>query len=554
MKRLPIGISDFKEIVELHYFYIDKTLLVKEILNKGSKVLLLPRPRRFGKTLNLSMLYYFFSNAGEYNNLFANTAIAQYPDIMTYQGQYPVVFLTFKDVKVSTWQQAFERIAALVVNVFRQFEADLISHVNEYDQRYYENIMSGNYTKTQLENSLEWLTKALWKIKGKKVIILLDEYDAPIHAAYQHGYYQEMTEFIRNFLSAALKDNTALEFGVLTGILRTAKEGIFSGLNNLNVCTILNEDFSDKFGFTQEEVDTLLEHYALMGKRDEVKQWYNGYQFANTTVYNPWSLISFVDKKGAFGCYWANTSDNALIKRLITHASTELLMQLESVLHGAVVRQRIEEAFIVPSMERNELIVWSLLVFTGYLTPKRQELAKGRFIGDLTIPNQEIHGIYDDLLQEILRQPLQITSVRVLLRALQEGDGVVFEKIVREYLQNSISMFDLPNNEPEKSYHLFVLGLLVTLSDTYEVLSNRESGYGRYDIMLIPKNLQQRGIIIEFKKADEREELEEAAQRALQQIHTQAYAAQMRNRGVSIITAFGIAFKGKEVLLKQEVV
>lgn len=554
MKRLPIGVSDFKKLRDSDFYYIDKTLFIKEVLDKKSEVLLLPRPRRFGKTLNLSMLYYFFSNANEYRNLFDNTAIAHYPDIMAHQGQYPVIFLTFKDVKVSTWQQAFNDIAMLVKQVFERYYPVLVETMSESEHEDYKNIMHRTADLSLIAHSLKTLGQLLYRHYHKKIIILLDEYDAPIHAAYQYGYYQEMTEFIRNFLSAALKDNTALEFGVLTGILRTAKEGIFSGLNNLNVCTILNEDFSDKFGFTQEEVDTLLEHYALMGKRDEVKQWYNGYQFANTTVYNPWSLISFVDKKGAFGCYWANTSDNALIKRLITHASTELLMQLESVLHGAVVRQRIEEAFIVPSMERNELIVWSLLVFTGYLTPKRQELVKGRFMGDLTIPNQEIYGIYDDLLQEILRQPLQLTSVRVLLRALQEGDGVVFEKIVREYLQNSISMFDLPNNEPEKSYHLFVLGLLVTLSDTYEVLSNRESGYGRYDIMLIPKNLQQRGVIIEFKKVDEREELEEAAQRALQQIHAQAYVTQMRNRGVSIITAFGIAFKGKEVLLKQEVV
>ncbi len=552
MKRLPIGISDFKKLRDSDFYYIDKTLLIKEILDKKSEVLLLPRPRRFGKTLNLSMLYYFFSNAGEYNNLFANTAIAQYPSIMAHQCQYPVIFLTFKDVKVSTWQQAFNDISMLIKQTFERYYPVLVETMSESEHEDYKSIMHRTADLSLIAHSLKTLGQLLYRHYRKKVIILLDEYDAPIHAAYQHGYYQEMTEFIRNFLSAALKDNTALEFGVLTGILRTAKEGIFSGLNNLNVCTILNEDFSDKFGFTQAEVDALLEHYALSAKRDDVKQWYNGYQFANTTVYNPWSLISFVDKKGAFGCYWANTSDNALIMKVLARAGDMVKVNLESLLSGKSVQREVDEALIFPGIERQQIAVWSLLLFSGYLTG-RIKLVEGCWIGDLVIPNKEIFLLYKMLIKNSLEQAISSAAFERLYQSLQEGDGAVFEKIIHEYLLNSISMFDLPNNEPEKSYHLFVLGLLVTLSDTYEVLSNRESGYGRYDIMLIPKNLQQRGVIIEFKKVDEREDLEEAAQQALQQIYAKAYAAQMRNRGISTITAFGIACKGKEVLLKQEV-
>jgi hypothetical protein len=551
MKQLPIGTTNFKEIIEKDYYYIDKTLLIKELLDRGNKVTLLPRPRRFGKTINLSMFNYFFSNTELAEHLFVSTAIAQHPAIMAQQGKYPVIFLTFKDVKMSNWQEAYERIAILIARQYEYYQ-DIINPPHAQTQSYYQVILNSKATKVQLEVSLQELSNILYQHYQKKVIILLDEYDAPIHAAFTHGYYKEMVEFIRNLFSAALKDNDALEFSVMTGILRTAKEGIFSGLNNLKVYTVLQEPCSTYFGFTQQEVDRCLADYNLSEKSHAIKEWYNGYQFAGTTIYNPWSILNCVQEHGELVPYWSHTSDNALIKKLITHAPIHLQQQLEQILYNKPVRQPLEDAFIYPTIESNETALWSLLVFSGYLTCTKQELVVGKYYGDLLIPNQEVRLIYEDLLKEMLTQPFKTITLRTLYEALSTGNGSSFEEILQEYFLNSISAFDLPDNEPEKSYHLFVLGLLVTLQDTYEIVSNRESGYGRYDIMLVPKDSTKRGIIIEFKRTLPKETLETAATKALEQIHAKQYVRDLTRRGIQAITAFGIAFKGKEVLLKEE--
>jgi predicted AAA-ATPase/PD-(D/E)XK nuclease superfamily protein len=552
MKHLSIGISDFKEIIEDGYYYIDKTLLIKELVDKKSKVTLLPRPRRFGKTLNLSMLNYFFSNTEQAGQLFTNTAIAQHPDCMAWQGQYPVIFITFKDVKVSNWQDAYEKIREIIKTEFDRLGNTLANIMTDAEKSDYEAIIKRTASKTVYEQSLQVLSALLYRHYHKKVIILLDEYDAPIHAAYSYSYYKEMVEFIRNLFSAALKDNNALEFGVLTGILRTAKEGIFSGLNNLNVCTLLEQDFSDKFGFTQHEVDTLLTDYNMQNQCTDIKQWYNGYQFANTIIYNPWSLLMFIHKRGNLALYWVNTSDNALVKMLITRSDETVKTELESLLQEKTIKKTIDESFVFPSMERSEIAIWSLLVFSGYLTPRKQKLAEGQWLCELAIPNQEVFILYKNLIRSSFQEVLTDTNIKALREALAHGNGKLFEKILQEYLLNSTSMFDLPSKEPEKSYHLFVLGLLVTLQDLYEVDSNRESGYGRYDIMLIPKDITKRSIIIEFKRIFDDEDLGTAATQALEQIHDKQYAQNLKKRGIQTITAFGIAFKGKEVLLKQE--
>jgi predicted AAA-ATPase/PD-(D/E)XK nuclease superfamily protein len=551
-KHLPIGITNFKKLIEGDYYYVDKTLFIKELLEKRHEVTLLPRPRRFGKTLNLSMLNYFFSVTEQAEHLFTSTAIAQHQDTMAYQGKYPVIFISFKDVKVSNWPDAYQKIQGIIKSEYDRLREILIGVMTNAEKIDFDAVIALTASKDTFEKSLQVLSTLLHRHYQKKVIILLDEYDAPIHAAFTHGYYKEMVEFVRNLFSAALKDNNDLEMGVLTGILRTAKEGIFSGLNNLNVCTILRQAFSDKFGFTQPEVDALLVAYGLTDKSNEIKQWYNGYQFAGTTIYNPWSLLTCVDNKGQLAPYWTNTSDNALIKKLLAHASTALQEDLQEILNGKPIQQRIDEAFIFPSMHSNEMIMWSLFVFSGYLTPTRQELIGGRYMGDLAIPNQEIRLVYEDLLAELLTQPLTVGNIRLLTSALAQGDGKLFEKILQEYFLNSTSMFDLTTEEPEKSYHLFVLGILVTLQDLYEVDSNRESGYGRYDVMLIPKDLTKRGIIIEFKRIFDEDDLETAAEHALEQIRTKQYVQNLKRRGIQTITAWGIAFLGKKVLLKQE--
>jgi len=368
MKQLPIGITNFKEMIEKDYYYIDKTLLIKELLDKGSKVTLLPRPRRFGKTLNLSMLNYFFSNTEQAERLFTNTAIAEFPDVMVHQGKYPVIFISFKDIKVSNWQDAYVKIQGLIKTEFDRLGGSLANIMTKAEQLDYDTIIARAASKDTLEKSLQVLSTLLQRYYQKRVIILLDEYDAPIHAAFTHGYYQDMVEFIRNLFSAALKDNNALEFSVMTGILRTAKEGIFSGLNNLNVCTLLEQDFSDKFGFTPQEVDTLLTDYTMQNQSTEIKHWYNGYQFARTTIYNPWSLLMCINKRGNLALYWVNTSDNALVKMLITRSNETVKTELESLLQEKTIIKSIDEAFVFPGMERNEVAIWSLLVFSGYLT------------------------------------------------------------------------------------------------------------------------------------------------------------------------------------------
>jgi predicted AAA-ATPase/PD-(D/E)XK nuclease superfamily protein len=554
MKRLPIGVTNFKKLIEEDYYYVDKTLLIKELLDKGNAVTLLPRPRRFGKTINLSMLNYFFSNTEQGGHLFTSTAIAQHQDTMAYQGKYPVIFISFKDVKVSNYTKAFQHIGELLAKEFNRYKEILLPILSAHEDAVYNAILAEKASEVQLETSLKYLTDLLCRHYQKKVIILLDEYDAPIQAAFTHGYYKELVEFIRNLFSAALKDNNNLEMGVLTGILRTAKEGIFSGLNNLKVYTVLQEPSSTYFGFTQQEVDACLADYNLTDKTQAIKEWYNGYRFAGTTIYNPWSILNCVQEHGELVPYWSHTSDNALIKKLIIHAPMHLQQQLEQILKNEPVEQPIEDAFIYPTIESNETALWSLLVFSGYLTTLQRKRVGDEYRYDLAIPNKEVRTIYKKFLEEALSQPLKTTTVRALYEALITGDGSSFEQIIQEYILNSISMFDLPKNEAEKSYHLFVLGLLVTLSDTYDVVSNRESGYGRYDIMLVPKDLTKRAIIIEFKRVLPKETLEIAATKALEQIHAKQYAQELKNRGIHTITAFGIAFKGKEVLLKQEMV
>jgi len=552
MKRLPIGVTNFKKLIEEDYYYVDKTLLIKELLDKGNAVTLLPRPRRFGKTINLSMLNYFFSNTELAKHLFTSTAIAQHPAIMAHQGKYPVIFISFKDIKVSTWPNAYEKIQGLIKAEFDRLRQGLEHVMTKAEQLDFDDVIARIASKDTFEKSLQALSTLLHRYYQKRVIILLDEYDAPIHAAFTNGYYKEMVEFIRNLFSAALKDNDALEFSVMTGILRTAKEGIFSGLNNLKVYTVLQEPCSTYFGFTQQEVDACLADYSLTDKSHAIKEWYNGYQFAGTTIYNPWSILNCVQEHGELVPYWVNTSDNEMIKRLLIRSSIHVQTQLEQLLYDKPVEQPLEEAFVVPDMESNETIVWSLLVFSGYLTTLQRKRVGDEYRYDLAIPNKEVRTTYKKFLTEVLSQPLKTTTLHVLYEALSTGNGSSFEEILQEYFLNSISAFDLPDNEPEKSYHLFVLGLLVTLQDTYEIVSNRESGYGRYDIMLIPKDISKRGLIIEFKRTLPKETLETAAVKALEQIHTKQYAQELKKRGIHTITAFGIAFKGKQVLLKQE--
>lgn len=555
MKKLPIGISDFKKLVAGNYYYVDKTLLIKELVDSSGDVLLIPRPRRFGKTLNLSMLHYFFEKTAADNSiLFAHTAIWQQENYKKLQGKYPVIFLTFKDIKEADWEIAYKRMISIIAKEFERHFAAVKEHLSGHQLIEYETIIAKTADQAAYHESLLLLTEFLYKAYNEKVIVLLDEYDAPIHAGYSNEYYEQSINFMRPLLTSVFKDNKYLERGVLTGILRTAKEGIFSGLNNLDVCTLLENTFQDKFGFTQPEVNQILADYNYSGQIHEVQQWYNGYIFGSTTIYNPWSILMFVHKEGKLQPYWVNTSDNKIIKKLLTYSDIGVKTDIESLLIGNTITKIIDEAVIFPGIEHNEQALWSLFLFTGYLTFASCNLERGKLYCNLKIPNEEIKILYETFIQDIVQELLKTEKVTTFLHALVTGDKETFAALLQEFIINSMSFYDLPSGEPEKSYHLFVLGLLVYLSDTYQVKSNRESGFGRYDIMLIPKNKNKLGIIMELKKvsAHTNETLELAAQRALEQISTKHYVQEMKSLGITKIKAFGIAFEGKKVLVLDQ--
>lgn len=554
MPKLPIGISDFKEIIEDGYQYVDKTLLIDELKRTNGKVVLIPRPRRFGKTLNLSMLRYFFERSETSNaHIFFKTKIWSHEGYRKLQGKFPVIFITFKNIKARNWKDACKRIKSVIAAEFDRHSYLLKDNLSDFERSQYTAILS-RPDKCDFADSLFLLTRLLRKHYKRKVIVLIDEYDAPIHAAHNKGYYKEMIDFMRSLLTAVLKDNSYLERAVLTGILRAAKEGIFSGLNNLRVCTLLDEKFSDKFGFTVSEVDSLLRATGLIKKATTIKDWYNGYRCGKTTIYNPWSLLECIDHKGMIQPYWANTSDNDLIKELIAQSDEKVKSELEYLLLNKPVIKEIDGALIFPGIENNDKAIWSLLLFAGYTTFSRIERKLGAVFCTLVLPNEEIKLLYRQLITSIFEDSLGRARIENLREALLTADGERFHEMLQDFVSKSTSVFDLPKDEPERSYHLFVLGLLVTFSDIFEVKSNHESGYGRYDIMLIPHQKKNYGIILEFKKVStaKPETMESIASAALRQIESKDYARELRQRGIRKIAAFGIACKGKKILVKEK--
>ena len=554
MKKLPIGIDDYKEIITEDCYYVDKTLLIQEIFSKKDKVTLICRPRRFGKTLNLSMLKYFFENTEKSNaNLFVDKEVWEHEELRTKQGQYPVIFLSFKDVKNKTFEEAYNRIKRIIIQEFKYHANVLLPKLNQYDHADYEYILNGTANISQYEESLLFLSKLLCEHYGKRVMIFIDEYDAPIHSAYKNNYYDDCVGFIKGLLSSALKSNSNLERGMLTGILRTAKEGIFSGLNNLTVCTILSDEFSDKFGFTQEEVQALVQEQNVPVSIDDIKYWYNGYRAGESTlIYNPWSIINCLSKNGNLMAYWANTSDNDLIKDLIVRADSSTKADLELLLTDTPITKIIDEAFTFADIHQMGLSLWSLLLFSGYLTFNKRTLTdSGEYSCSLILPNHEIKALYKKLINQIFMQAIEkFDHAQELFNALIIGNVYRIQQLLQQFIINHVSTFDLAYSQPEISYHMFVLGLLVTLEGEYQVRSNRESGYGRYDIMLIPHDKSKVGVVIEFKKTDN-ETLEQAADAGLLQIQSKKYAQELRAQGVKNIMGYGIAFAGKQLLVKN---
>lgn len=554
-KPLPIGISDFKKLRDGDYAYVDKTLLVQEIVEKGTHVALIPRPRRFGKTLNLSMLRYFFEKGEEDTSyLFKDLNIWKKEKYRELQGQFPVIFISLKDVKHSSWEESFRALHKVIAKEFERHSYILEREVlRAREKELYQKILSEEDDKTLIEQSLLLLTEWLHRYHKKQVVLLIDEYDTPAHSAYIGKYYNTFIDFIRNWLSAGLKDNIHLERGVLTGILRIAKESVFSGLNNISTFTILNEAFRDKFGLLESEVKELLEHCGFVDKLPEIGQWYDGYRIGSCAgIHNPWSVLNCIAENGALSPYWVNTSDNALMKHLIAKGTDDLKADIEQLLRGDVVEKTIEEGIVFSNLEQNPNAVWSLLLYSGYLTidttPSYGVPCR------LRIPNIEVGELYKTMILDWFKNSIHEHKYRMLLNSLTQGDIDTFSQLFKEFMISSVSVFDVPAEESEKIYHAFVLGMLIGLKDRYEVKSNRESGLGRYDVMLIPKDSNNLGIIMEFKKVGRFEEvdLESAVLSALQQIEDRQYAQELLDRGVSRILYLGFAFKGKQVLIRPK--
>ena len=420
----------------------------------------------------------------------------------------------------------------------------------------YQAVMAQTGGSHLYSNSLKHLTRYLYRYYGTKPIILIDEYDTPIHAGYIHGYYDKIIGFMRNFLGEGLKDNNNLEFAVLTGILRVAKESIFSGLNNLYVCSLLDERNSTMFGFTEPEVAAILEYYKLDDKQQEVARWYDGYRIGSTKIFNPWSINNYIASGGRFENYWVNTSSNDIIKDLLLKADSAAKEDLEQLISGGSIRKKINSTIVFTELEEQSDAVWSFLLFSGYLTQNNLTFTEQEpSVADLSIPNTEVLLLYKEIIQKwFSRTNLQKTYTHILT-CLTSGSIDEFSELFQDFVASSLSIFDVTHQEPERFYHAFVLGLVASLAHEYTIKSNRESGFGRYDVMLIPKDIHKRALIMEFKKVNLRtkETIEQAADRALQQIHEKQYATELRMAGIAHIVELGIAFAGKNVLVKRAV-
>lgn len=557
MKRISLGTSDFKEIIDNDSYFIDKTLIVKEFLEDSGKIVLLPRPRRFGKTLNLSILRYFLEKSSKDTSyLFKGLKIEKETEIMKKQGQYPLIYLTFKNEKHSCFNNFIESMENNISSVYKHFYYIYDSLNFQDDKDYFDNIINRRATKPELEISLFRLTEMLNRYYKKKVIILIDEYDTPIHEGYFKNYYAEIIGFMRNFLSAALKDNVNLEKALITGILRVAKESIFSGLNNLAVYSILSEGYSDKFGFTEKETLALLKYYNLDKKLDEFKTWYNGYIFGTTTIYNPWSVLSYISRPDRyFMPYWVNTSENSIIKTLLAQGDEDIKLGLETLYNGGFIETTVNEDIVMSEISEGKENIWSFLLLSGYLkaTDKYMDEDINLFKYKLTIPNTEIKILYRDIIKKWFMEGFISNDFTNMLKALVIGEVELFEEYFSEYILKSFSYFDISGQNPERVYHAFILGMLVSLSSTHEIVSNRESGLGRYDVSLIPKDISKPGIIMEFKsiRINSKMTLEKGMDNALNQINKKLYDTELINRGVSNIIKLALVFKGKEVLINQ---
>ena len=558
--KLPIGVSNFKDIIEKNYYYFDKTKFIENILEDGSQVKLFTRPRRFGKTLNMSMLKYFFDvkNKDENRKLFEglNISKSEYFDM---QGNFPVISVSFKKYQEKDWKNGFDMIKDIISGLYDEFEF-VKEKLSTRKKKKFDSILMEEANLVNWKNSLADLSNYLYDFYGKKVIVLIDEYDQPIINSYIEGYYDETIDFFKSFYGSVLKDNEYLEMGVMTGILRVAKENIFSGLNNVKVHSILNERFTEYFGVLENEVETALKDFGLEYDLSDVQKWYNGYLFGETKVYNPWSIINFLDEK-KLGAYWVNTSENSLIKLYLQKMKKEIFDDFSKLLNEENISKIINDNVTFGNLEANfEKNFWNLFFHSGYLTlaEKYDEMKK---IVNIKIPNKEILEMFSDMFIEVY---FKNTGIFLdMTDALTNGDISNFKKYLKEILLENAGIFDVSGTYKEQFYHGLMLGLILTLKNEYEITSNNFAGKGRYDLLLKPKNILEgkEGIVIELKIINGtenlnndkiHEKLEKECEIALNQIDEKGYSSVLKNAGIEKVLKIGIAFLGKEFEVKFE--
>ena len=570
MKELNLGHSDFKNIIENDNYFVDKSLFIEEVITAQKNVLLFPRPRRFGKTLNLSMLkYYFDKNEPENKKLFKNFKIWKTGDnIKKHCGKYPIIYLSFKDAKANTWNDCYELIISEIVKSYREHRYLIEGNVLYDDEKNdFNKILTEEGSNVKYQNSLKQLSEYLQRYHNEKIVILIDEYDTPIQSGYKK-FYNEVVPFMRNLLSGAFKDNSNLYKGIITGILRVSKESIFSGLNNLSVYSILDNQFSDKFGFTEQEVKEIIKDFKVETKYELIKKWYNGYKFGKTEgIYNPWSILNYVlQPQDGFKTFWTNTSANELIKNEIKKKDADNIRQeILKLINNEIIVKDIEENFVFTDLDTPKEILWTLLTYSGYLTTKNK-ISRKEY--EILIPNYEIKTVFQDTIIEWIQ-----TDIKIIKSLLQNTANYLinnqvtdFEKGFKQIIGDTFSYFDTAKNN-EYIYQSYILGLLAIIGDDYIIKSNKESGEGRYDIMLIPHNKSKSGVVIEIKQIEKQQKNEKGTeffkrinkhiQTATNQIERNKYYKELIDNKISVdkVIKIPIVFAGKEpyiTLIRQD--
>ena len=548
-KSLPIGVSDFK-LATTGYYYVDKTLMIRDFLDKKPMVSLFTRPRRFGKTLNMDMLRVFFEKTNEDTSVyFKDKQIWQCGDYYTkHQGQYPVIFLTFKDVKSMTWEETFQKIRRLIsLEFIRHNELETSSVLTAYEKEQYHLLAGDSGDEVDCQMGLQLLSLLLHKHYGRECIIIIDEYDTPLQQGHTCNFYPEIVNFMRNFFSGGLKDNPHLAFGFLTGILRVAKESIFSGMNNLKTYSILDDGYSSYFGFTEKEVKDMLRYYGKDDKYNELSEWYDGYLFGSEEIYNPWSVINYISDNCFPKAFWQSTGSNEIIGEIIQAATPEITKDLYKLLCGEKIAAYIDTGVIYPEVQNNPYSIYSFLLVAGYLKVANiYPQSDGNFMCDVAIPNKEITFVYE---KEVLNRTNQNSLAISISQAIFSKDTQKLQALLEDFMVKSISSIDGAN---EGFYHGMMLGLCAILGNRYKIRSNRESGLGRFDIQLMPLTKGMPGFIFEFKHTkDEHTDLSALADSALQQIEAKKYDTELRDNGVNSIISIGIAFRGKSAVVRR---